>query len=254
LILGIALVGRSDVTRAAARGREATPGLKARHLEECSMRNSMFLVLALAAGANAGQYYGGDPNQISGLANAESFGGGANARVYEDFSWSGGFVGSLFSNNIDFGGGTDQGYFWEIRSGAGPGNPGVLVADSNSIGGVSSYVASGFNWNGIPVNQLMIDVNDFNLAPGDYHFAVVPGAGTTYVVTTDGTNSIGGPIENGKALFDSVQFATFWGDVDSIYGIDHNGYSMGINPGIPAPGSAALLGLVGLAASRRRRA
>jgi hypothetical protein len=194
------------------------------------MKTALFVsAWALAtAGAWAGGYYGGDPNDTAAMTNNET-GFDGPSRVYVDFEWSGGKVSELFSNNADYGGGTADGCLWEIRAGAVPGDGGVVVASSATIAGKATYTITPFTFIIIhPVFELRIDVDDFDLAPGLYHLAVVPGAGETYLMTTGGAGSIGSPINNFNDLLDYPALGRDFADIKKFAGPAYPGFSIGV--------------------------
>jgi len=198
----------------------------------------------------AGGFFGGDPNGSGAVTNSES-GYASPSRVYVDFDWSGGRVSELWSNNVDMGGGLGDGYLWEIRADAAPGDGGTIVASSATNLGTATWTETPYKFGGFwKVFELRIDVKDFVLAPGHYHLAAVPGDGETYLITTKGTNSIGGPINNFDDLLDFPTEGYDFADIAPLGNGAFPGFSIGI---VPAPGVAAVLAGVACAGLRRAR-
>ncbi len=197
----------------------------------------MVSALALSTGgARAGGYYGGDPNGSAAMTNSEAGFKNGPSRVYVDFDWSGGKVSEVFSNNVDFEGGTADGYLWEIRADAAPGDGGVVVASSATISGIATYTETPFKFGLFkPIYELRIDVDDFDLAPGHYHLAVVPGDGKTYLMTTDGAGSIGTPINNYDDLLDYPGQGYDFADAKEAGGPAYIGFSIGVVGSVACP-------------------
>lgn len=213
------------------------------------MKTVTLLVAAGLATAASAQFYGGDPDLVNGLA-AEFNTDVVDAYVFDDFDHGGGTITDIYGNF--FSSTSVQGYMYEIRSGMSNGFGGNLMASGNTDGAFS-MVANGFDAFGFTGYTLSADIADVNLAAGTYHLAlsvIGNGGGRAFVQTTSGANSVGSPISNGNAYFFSNQFGTNYGNVSDQLGFDAD-FSYGVN--IPAPASAALLGLGGLVATRRRR-
>lgn len=220
------------------------------------MKKVLALALFAAAGtANAGNitaFYGGDLDGRNGLAD-EFNTVVSDAYVFDDFRWNGGTVCQLFGNYL-----SDltqvAGFQYEIRSGLGLGNGGTLVA-SGDTNGARTWAPTGRTAFGFREYNLNADVPDFNLPAGTYHLGIRPkgnGSGRAFMSTTSGANSVGGPIGNGNAFFQSTFFGVNYGRVEDQLGTGPWDFSQGVRT-IPAPGAAALLGLGALAAGRRRR-
>ena len=212
-------------------------------------------VLALAGAASA-QFYGGDFDGRNGLSD-EFNTIVSDAWTFDDFDWSGGNVTSLFGNYLSDQGSV-AGYQYEIRQGITEGNGGSLIASGDTDGSFS-WSNTGPGGFGFPQMTLDADIADFNLAPGTYFLGLrpkgnTPGVGRAFIETTSGQNSVGTPIANGNTFLHSPNF----------FGLNYTNWETQLGPGpwdvsqgvrgIPAPGVAALMGLAGLTAGRRRRA
>ena len=232
-------------------------------------------VAALAALTSiaSADWYAGDPASstlapLGGFAwNTNAPAPGYVAFTFDNFAWTsagGGMVGSIGGHFISAGNGPLTGVTyaqWEIRSGVSVGNAGTLVASGS---GVPLLTATSFTSQITgyavpdPVARIELDVADFALAPGNYWLGFSIGdagaGGGGFVAETVGANGIGGPLNDGNAIYfqgdgtnngwNWVDVAATWGGpMDAAYFITE----------VPAPGAAALLGLGGLLAARRRR-
>jgi hypothetical protein len=215
------------------------------------MKSAILAIVGLAAAASAQTiFYGGDPDLVNGLS-AEFNTVISDAYTFDDFDHPGGTIASIFGNY--FADITPSGFEWEIRQGMSVGNGGALMA-SGSTDGSWTWAPNGFNNFGFLGYTMVADITDVSLPAGTYHLALSPrgqGFGRSFVQTTSGANSIGSPIGNGNSFFHSSFFGVNYGRVQDQLGFDAD-FSYGVNL-IPAPASLALLGLGGLAATRRRR-
>jgi hypothetical protein len=212
------------------------------------MKIVSILVAAGIASTAMGQleWYNGDPDLVNGLA-AEFNTAVADAYVFEDFDHVGGTISDIFGNyfistNV-------QGYMYEIRSGVSNGFGGTLHANGNTDGAFSVNT-NGWDAFGFTGYTMAADIADVSLAAGTYMMALSPigdGQGRSFVQTTVGTNGVGSPTGNDLNWFHSNQFGANYAEGQQP-GSD---FSYGVN--VPAPASAALLGLGGLVAIRRRR-
>lgn len=236
-----------------------------------------FIVIAaaLAAGTStaSADWNGGDPSATT-LAPLAAFAWNTNvpspgyvAFTFDNFTWTnagGGMVGSIGGHFISAGNGPITGVTyaqWEIRSGVSVGNAGTLIASGSGVPVTTS--TSFTSWmtgspSPDPVLRVELDVADFALAPGNYWLGFSIGdagvGATGFVAETVGANGIGGPLNDGNAIYfqgdgttnpwNWVDVASTWGGpMDAAYFITE----------VPAPGAAALLGLGGMLTARRRR-
>lgn len=85
------------------------------------------------ASAGTVKYYGGDPDDVSGLLDIRS--AISDALVFDDFNWSGGGVDRLFGNyssNANVFANAVVAMEFEIRSGVSAGSGGTLVASGST--------------------------------------------------------------------------------------------------------------------------
>jgi len=164
--------------------------------------------------------------------------------IYDDFSLSSSAVLQDFHllhiwNSFPPGSGT--GLALDFYADAG-GAPGAHIATAS----ISNYseVATGRNWFGRQEARISVDFADIALGAGNYWVSY----------------SVDGP-ENGFSMIRStVTGSELWWRADDlgIFGPGSSSFGVAADgawvlTGIPAPGALALLGLGGLAASRRRR-
>ena len=223
--------------------------------------------LALAtslASAGTVKYYGGDPDDVSGLLDIRS--AISDALVFDDFNWSGGGVDRLFGNyssNANAFANAVVAMEFEIRSGVSAGSGGTLVASGSTTN--FTWVDTGVDYLGSDGFRGTADVNNFNLAAGTYFLALrpvfsVPSSSVpfSYLLSTNGTNSVGTPIGNGNSFFQSTGgsaglFNYQRADADDLLGTGTWDFSQGVEM-VPLP-TGATMGLAGitLAGLRRRR-
>ena len=209
------------------------------------MKTVTLLVAAGLATAASAQWYNGDADRTNGLA-AEFNTDVGDAYVFEDFDFAGGTITDIFGNYYIST--TVTGYMYEIRSGMSNGFGGNLLASGNTDGAFS-VSPNGWDDFGFTGYTLAADIDDLTLAAGTYMVALSPignGSGRAFVQTTSGANGYGTPNDNNLNWFFSNTFGANY--IENYQGAD---FSYGVN--IPAPASVALLGLGGLAATRRRR-
>jgi len=209
------------------------------------MKTASIIALAGLTAAASAQWYNGDPDLVNGLA-AEFNTAVADAYVFENFNHGGGAIDLLYGNF--FWSSNITGYTYEIRSGMSNGFGGTLHASGTTDGGYS-MVPNGFDNFGFIGHTLTADIPDVNLGAGQYMMAISPvgdGQGRGFVQTTSGANSVGTPINDYRNWFHSNYFGVTYGE--NYQGVP--GFSYGVT--IPAPASAALLGLGALVARRRR--
>ncbi len=229
--------------------------------------------IACATATSNADWYAGDPSSTS-LAPLAAFAWVTNvpspgyvAYTFDNFTWtnaSGGMVDSIGGHFMSSLGIPITGVTfaqWEIRSGVSVGNGGTLIASGSGVPVLSStpflsqFIGSP---NVDPVARVELDVPDFALAPGNYWlgFSIGDvGAGVGgYVAETIGANGIGGPLDDGNAIYfqgDGTSNPWNWVDVNSTWGGPMDAAYFITEA--PAPGVAALLSLGGLLAARRRR-
>jgi hypothetical protein len=209
------------------------------------MKTASIIALAGLATVASGQWYNGDPDLVNGLA-AEFNTTVSDAYVFENFNHGGGAVDVLYGNF--FWSSSITGYSYEIRSGMSNGFGGTLH-QSGTTDGAYSMVPNGFDNFGFLGYTLTADIPDINLGAGEYMMAISPignGTGRGFVQTTSGANSIGSPINDYRNWFQSAYFGATY--IENYQGMP--GFSYGVV--VPAPASAALLGLGALVARRRR--
>ncbi|MCC7389743.1 MAG: PEP-CTERM sorting domain-containing protein [Phycisphaerales bacterium] len=208
--------------------------------------------IAAAASAQHAQWYNGDPDLVNGLSAEFNTSPVTDAYVFDDFDWNGGTIfdiggNFLSSTNI-------TGYAYEIRSGMSNGFGGTLHA-SGDTDGAYTKTPNGFDAFGFTGYHLVADVPDSNLSPGKYFLALSEkgdGTGRAFVATTSGAGSNGTPGgNNDNSFFYSTYFGVSYGPARDQFGTNSADFSYGINH-VPAPASAALLGLGALVARRRR--
>jgi hypothetical protein len=214
------------------------------------MKTASIIALAGLATVASGQWYNGDPDLVNGLA-AEFNTSVTDAYVFDDFNHGGGVVDVIYGNY--FWASSITGYTYEIRSGMSNGFGGTLHASGNTDGAYS-MVPNGFDNFGFLGYTLTADIPNVALGAGTYHMALSPignGTGRGFVQTTSGANSVGTPGgNNDNSFFYSVYFGSNYGRAGDQLGINPADFSYGVV--VPAPASAALLGLGALVARRRR--
>jgi hypothetical protein len=255
------------------------PWLISRRAEACEERDmsgkqlAVLATLAAVTSTASADWYAGDPasttfTPLAAFAwNTNVPSPGYLAFTFDNFAWTnagGGMVGSIGGHFISAGNGPITGVTyaqWEIRSGVSVGNGGTLIASGS---GVPVATSTAFNSlmtgapSADPVLRVELDVADFALAPGNYWLGFSigdAGAGVGgFVAETIGANGIGGPLNDGNAIYfqgDGTTIPWNWVDVASTWGGPMDAAYF-INE-VPAPGAAALLALGGLLATRRRR-
>lgn len=222
---------------------------------------ALVCLAGLASAALAGppgEWYNGDADRQNGLAcESNTFTPGFISMVYENFDHLGGDITDVWGNFYSNTG--VQGVFWEIRSGMGPGNGGSLIANGYSTAGNGELAISQNGWNDFGFTGFHMDLDIPDVADpglGQYWLGLsVDGnqTGRVFVQKADGgINAIGSPVNDSKALFHSPNvFGTNY--ADALQSVGQGNFSMGVNARVPGPASAALLGLGGLVAGRRRR-
>jgi MYXO-CTERM domain-containing protein len=191
-------------------------------------------------------YDNGGPDGVNGYSNATVNVFGARRTILDDF------VLAEDSTLMDFHwehiwntfpAGSGSGLELSFRSDAG-GSPGAVVATA----AISSYteVGTGATYFSRPGAESWVEFDGIDLAAGTYWF--------------DAT--IVGP-ENNFWLTTSVKNNECWVNYDDLGGLQPGSSVFGVASDVnfritgratPAPGALALLGLAGLAGSRRRRA
>lgn len=240
----------------------------------------MFRYAAFCAGAIAcipvstyADWYAGDPSPTS-LVPLAAFAWVTNvpspgyaAYTFDNFTWTnanGGVVDTLGGHFMSTLGIPITGVTfaqWEIRTGVSVGNGGTLVASGSGVPVLSStsflsqFIGSP---NVDPVARVELDVPDFVLAPGNYWlgFSIGDAGGGVagFVAETVGTNGIGGPLDDGNAIYyqgDGTSNPWNWVDVASTWGGPMDAAYFITE--VPAPSGAAVLGVAGVVMVRRRR-
>lgn len=229
-------------------------------------------IACLATMAHA-DWYAGDPSATT-LVPLAAFAWTTNvpspgyiAYTFDNFTWTnanGGMVDTIGGHFMSTLGTPITGVTyaqWEIRSGVSVGNAGTLIASGSGVPTLTSTpFTSQFVGYSVPdpVARVELDVADFALAPGNYWLGFSigdAGAGATgFVAETVGANGIGGPLNDGNAIYfqgDGTNnpwnyadvAATWGGPMDAAYFITE----------VPSPGALALLGFGGVMAAGRRR-
>lgn len=221
------------------------------------MKRFAFLALLVSvsfASANS-LFYGGDHDQIEALSSE------LNTQIddsmtYDNFQVTGDgwrvdtFYGH-FLTTLD----GIQTLQWEVRRNVSSGNVGELVASGQ---GDAISNGTGQAWFGLTEYKAEVLTGGLTLSAGTYWLglrAVGDGAGRAYLATTEGANSVGGPINDGNAFFDSRWFGFDMAPVVDVIGDDYD-FSVGAT-GAPVPEPATMLALGGAVAAlarRRRRA
>lgn len=229
--------------------------------------------LAAVTSPASADWYAGDPasttfTPLAGFAwNTNAPSPGYRAFTFDNFAWTnavGGMVGSIGGHFISAGNGPITGVTyaqWEIRSGVSVGNGGTLIASGSGVPVATSTAFSSMmsgSSSSDPVLRVELDVADFALAPGNYWLGFSigdAGAGVGgFVAETVGANGIGGPLNDGNAIYfqgDGTNNPWNWVDVTSTFGGQMDAAYFITE--VPTPGTAAVLALGGLLATRRRR-
>ena len=214
------------------------------------------------ASAGTVKYYGGDPDDVSGLLDIRS--AISDALVFDDFDWSGGSVDRVFGNyssNANAFANAIVSMEFEIRTGVSSGNGGTLVASGLTTN--FTWVDTGIDYLGADGFRGTADVNNFNLDPGTYFLALRPvfnvpsnSVPFSYLLSTSGTNSVGTPTGNGNSFFQSTGgtaglFSYLESESDELLGDGTWDFSQGVEM-VPLPTGAAM-GVAGIALVGLRR-
>lgn len=220
------------------------------------MKTLTVLVLAGAAiGAQASPviFYGGDFDGVDGLASQVN-GPGFTSQVYDNFSLATSMnIDNVFGNFLDSGSQRGATLTWEIRTGVSTGNGGSLVASGDTA---ASAVATGNVGFGLTEYKYSADISPVLLSAGDYFLSVAVngGDGNIYVSTTDGTNGVGGPLNDDNSYINSSTFGLNFEATDTIVASPDFSIGLGGSSPVPEPASFAVLGLGAIALIRRRKA
>ena len=206
-----------------------------------------WVIGSVLGSAASGQWYNGDPD-LSGGTSAEFNTLVTDSYMFEDFDHPGGPITAIYANYLF--NAVLTGYKYEIRSGMSNGFGGTLHRSGDTDGPYSLQYNDGAGWDGFGFlsYHLFADIPDLDLAPGVYMVALSPigdGTGRAFVQTTSGENGVGSPNDNDLNWLHSgyfgLEYQENYSGEDFSYGVE-----------IPAPASAALLGLGALVARRRR--
>jgi len=206
-------------------------------------------------------FYGGDldlndPNQ-NGLANEQDAvvnGNPYGAATFQNFTWGGGAIGGLFTNNLSTL--APASGYWEIRTGVSEGNGGSLVASGTATGANFLQTATGRSDFGYTEYTDAVQASA-NLAAGTYWFAVVPvdpnNAGRSFNSNANTLLNGIGTQTSGQQFFNSAFFGANYTNANNE-GV-FNTFSSGVLQGVPEPSSLIMLGsgLVAAAGVVRRR-
>ena len=189
-------------------------------------------------------YENGGPDGTNGYSNATSGVFGARRTVLDDFILAeDSTVQDFHWNHLwnSFPPGSGVGLELSFRSDAG-GSPGVPIATAVVTG--YSEVATGNTYFSRAEAASWVTIEDLDLSAGHYWWEA----------------TIVGP-ENNFWLTTAVQDNECWVNYDDLGGLQSGSSQFGAAAdmnfrltGVPAPGALALIGLAGLAGSRRRRA
>jgi hypothetical protein len=154
-------------------------------------------------------FYGGDWDLQSGLFN-EYRRSGPESRVYDDVRWGGGWkVTELYSINVMYSPDAPENLAnWEVRKDVSRGNGGTVVAAGDLVPATTNKLGSCFGFPLVCLWEVKVTVPAFTLPGGHYWINVQPfvtGAGRSYQGTTEGANSVGSPIANGQAYWNSPE-------------------------------------------------
>lgn len=218
----------------------------------------------LSTGAKAQLWYNGDFDNSFFLYNQVNNVTQGNSLVYDDFivpvgqSWN---ITSVFSDNqMNF---VDNTAVWEIRTGVGPGNPGVLVASGS---GAASQIATGNV--GAAGTEYRIETAASALLPtGIYWLAVAPSTPTndgmlSFLSTTSKANAIGQPaVKDGNSYINYPAIGANFTPSGVYTGPNNQDFSLGIRGTAITPEYGSVFSLGGLLAAggaglwfqRRRR-
>lgn len=206
----------------------------------------------------AGDFNPNDPN-ANALSNENDAIVGGNpygAATFQNFNWTGGAIDGLFTNNLSQLNPTSG--YWEIRTGAGPGNGGTLVASGTGLGSNFRHTQTSNSAFGYQEYTDAVLTPGLNLPAGNFHFSVVPNDlnanarsfnTNTFVVG----GQIGSDIPNDQ-LFDSAFFGANFDDANN-WGV-FQAFSSGVLSGnAPEPSSLIMLGsgVLGVGGLLRRR-
>ena len=209
-------------------------------------------VIGVSALANASPavFYAGDVANVGGCRAQVNYPIGFDSRLYDNFTLGQATNIDGLSASFSINGTNATSVSWEIRSGVQAGSGGTLLySGTNACTNTYENTWSTYKY--------VASIPTITLGPGDYYLSISANGGSDwiYVAGTLGDNAVGGPIADGKSIWNCPQFGFNWLPVEVV----NNGNSFNCAYGltgtavVPEPSSILTLSLGVLAFRRRRR-